>query len=126
MILIDTSSWVEALRSSGRVDVRERVRKILIDGLATWCDMVAVELWNGARGDYEKKKLAELEKEIVCLPTSKGVWQLARNLAQECRKAGHTMPSADLVIGSCALTHGVEIEHCDEHFNLIMALTEKV
>ena len=122
MILIDTSSWVEALRVSGRVEVRERVKRLLVDGLAAWCDMVAVELWNGARGNYEKEKLAELEREILCLPSTEAVWQMARNLAQECRKAGHTMPAADLVIGSCALSHGVGLEHSDEHFDILMAL----
>ena len=124
IVLIDTSSWVEALRSSGRLDVRERVKNLLLNDLAVWCDMVAVELWNGARGDYEKKKLIELEKQITCLPTTVDVWQLARSLAQRCRKAGHTMPSADLVIAACGLSHNVSIEHCDEHFDLIITAAE--
>ena len=124
IVLIDTSSWVEALRSSGRLDVRERVKNLLLNDLAVWCDMVAVELWNGARGDYEKKKLIELEKQITCLPTTVDVWQLARSLAQRCRKAGHTMPSADLVIASCGLSHNVSIEHCDEHFDLIITAAD--
>ena len=69
IVLIDTSSWIEALSSTGNRDVRERVFKLMIDGRASWCDMVAVELWNGARGDYEKQKLAELEKKLpVCKP----------------------------------------------------------
>ena len=124
-VLIDTSSWIEALRSSGREDVRARVRALLINGVATWCDMVAVELWHGARGDYEKKKLMEIEKQIICLPTTMEAWQLARRLAQKCRKAGHTVPSADLVIVACGLSHGVAIEHCDEHFDLIIADAER-
>jgi predicted nucleic acid-binding protein len=119
IVLVDTSSWIEALRYSGRADVRERVRNLLLNGLAAWCDMVAVELWNGARGDYEKKKLMELEEQIICLPTTGEAWQLARRLAQRCRKAGHTMPSADLVIAACGLSNDVTIEHCDEHFDLI-------
>ena len=82
IVLVDTSSWIEALRTSGRADVRERVRNLLLNGLAAWCDMVAVELWNGAKGDYEKKKLMEFEKQITCLQTSVEVWQLARSLAQ--------------------------------------------
>lgn len=118
--LVDTSSWVEALRTTGRSDVRERVRRLLIEGLAAWCDMVAVELWNGARGKYEKSKLAEFEKEIICLPSTEEVWRLARKLARKCREAGHTVPSADLVIASCALHHHVEIEHCDVHLDYIM------
>jgi predicted nucleic acid-binding protein len=124
-VLIDTSSWIEALRSSGRAEVRERVKDLLINGAATWCDMVAVELWNGAKGDYEKRKLMEIEKQITCLPTTVESWQLARRLAQRCRKAGHTVPSADLVIVACGLSHDVAIEHCDEHFDLIISIYKK-
>ena len=69
VVLIDTSSWIEALRLAGRSDVRERVLVLMTDGRAAWCDMVAVELWNGSKGDYERQKLSELEKEITCLET---------------------------------------------------------
>ena len=55
VVLVDTSSWIEALRSSGSEDIRERLKDLLLNGMVAWCDMVAVELWNGARGDYEKK-----------------------------------------------------------------------
>lgn len=119
-VLIDTSSWIEALRSTGRQDIREKVMNLMIENRAAWCDMVAVELWNGARGDYEKQKLKELEQEITCLQTIPEVWQKAKTLARLCREAGHTMPSADLVITANALFHKTEIEHCDDHINLIL------
>lgn len=124
-VLVDTSSWVEALRASGRKDIRERVRVLLVDGLAAWCDMVAVELWHGARGGYEKKTLAALEKEIECLPMTIEAWGLAKKLARKCRGAGKTVPSADLVIVSCALHHGVAMEHCDEHMDLILKIHKR-
>jgi len=57
VVLIDTSSWIEALRASGKISIRERVKNLMIDGAAAWCDMVTVELWNGARGHSEKKKV---------------------------------------------------------------------
>ncbi|MBC8246893.1 MAG: PIN domain-containing protein [Deltaproteobacteria bacterium] len=120
VVLVDTSSWVEALRSDGRTDIRNRVKTLLLNGRAAWCDMVSVELWNGARGDYEKKKLAQLENEILCLQTTDNVWQLARDLAKKCRGAGRTVPTADLIIASCALFHGVKVEHCDVHFDFIL------
>ena len=118
--LVDTSSWIEALRTDGISEVRRRVRRLLIEGQAVWCDMVSLELWNGARGEYEKKKLAELEKEIPSLPTTDGVWRLARVLARKSRDAGKTLPAADLVISACGLFHKVEIEHCDQHFPFIL------
>jgi predicted nucleic acid-binding protein len=122
VVLIDTSSWVEALRSIGRPDIRQRVQNLMIDGCAAWCDMVAVELWNGARGAYERQKLSELEKEIICLETTPEVWQTARLLAQRCRETGHTVPSADLVITACALVNNADIEHCDSHIDLILKI----
>ncbi|MBI4684287.1 MAG: PIN domain-containing protein [Nitrospirae bacterium] len=120
VVLIDTSSWIEALRQTGRGDIRQKVSHLMAEGIAAWCDMVAVELWNGARGDYEKQKLSELEKEIICLNTTPEVWQTAKVLAQRCRKQGQTVPSSDLVITACALHHGVDIEHCDSHIEFIL------
>jgi predicted nucleic acid-binding protein len=125
VVLVDTSSWIEALRADGRIDIRERVKGLLIDGRAAWCDMVIVELWNGARGDYEKKKLAALEREIVRLPTTQDVWNFACRLARRCREAGKTVPSSDLVIASCALSHDVDIDHCDEHLDVIVEVHKR-
>lgn len=122
VVLVDTSSWIEALRSSGNEEVRNRVLRLMVDGRAAWCDMVRVELWNGARGEYEKRKLAELEKEMVNLETSPEMWGVARELARKCRSAGQTVPTADLVIAACAITHGSAIEHCDNHIGLILKL----
>jgi predicted nucleic acid-binding protein len=120
VVLVDTSSWIEALRSNGDQEVRQRVLALMIDGRAAWCDLVAVELWNGARGDYERKKLAALEKEIVCLDMTSEAWARAKDLARKCRKSGITAPSADLVITACALVHGAELEHCDAHLETIL------
>ena len=126
MTLVDTSSWIEALRSDGISEVRQRVRKLLLEGEAAWCDMVLLELWNGARGEYEKKKLADLEKEIPSLPTTDEVWRLARVLARKSRDTGKTIPAADLVISACGLFHKVEIEHCDQHFSFILQAHKSV
>jgi predicted nucleic acid-binding protein len=119
MTLIDTSSWIEALRRDGRPDVRDRVRKLLVEGQAVWCDLVSLELWNGAHGEYERGRLAALEKEIGSLATTEAVWALARTLAKKARKTGKTVPASDLVISACGFHYQVEIEHCDHHFDII-------
>jgi predicted nucleic acid-binding protein len=123
--LIDTSSWIEALRETGKPAVRERVRELIVDGLAVWCDFVLLELWNGARGEYEKKKLNELQKEIYSLPTTDSVWELSRELARKCRKAGKTVPPSDLLIAACAFHHDAAIEHSDPHFVVIQEIHSK-
>jgi len=123
--LVDTSSWIESLRSSGRKDVRERVKKLLINGYATWCEMILLELWCGATGEYEKSKLKEMTSELECLPITKEVWKYSFTLAEKCRKKGHTIPSTDLVIASCALFYKVELEHCDDHFDIVYKIVNK-
>jgi len=122
IVLIDTSSWIEALRTTGKREVRERVLSLMVEGRAAWCDMIAVELWNGARGDYERQRLSELDKEIACLQITHDVWQKARVLARKCRLSGQTVPTADLVIAACALTHNVPIEHQDDHIDQILSI----
>lgn len=119
-VLIDTSSWIEALRQSGNAEVREKVANLMLGGRAAWCEMVIVELWNGARGNYEKQRLKELEKEIILLKITSDVWKTAKELAQKCRQAGQTVPSADLVISACAIFYNVSIEHCDDHIDFIL------
>ena len=122
LTLIDTSSWIEALREKGSVEIRDRVRELIVDGQAVWCDYVLLELWNGAKGEYEQKKLRELEKEIPALSTTDKVWELARDLARKCRKAGTAVPPADLLIAACAFHHDASIEHNDSHFDLIQQI----
>lgn len=121
-ILIDSSSWVEALGADGRAEIRERVAGHLRAGRAAWCDLVAVELWNGARGAPEKRKLAQFDDNLICLETSAAVWKKARELARLCRGAGRTVPASDIVVVACALGHGVALEHCDAHIEEVLKL----
>jgi predicted nucleic acid-binding protein len=123
--LVDTSSWVEYLRQL-ESPASQRVESLVLDGEAAWCDMTAVELWNGTRGAREKRELAELEKEIILLPVNAGVWQVARKLALRCREAGFTLPTSDIVIAACAAHHKAELEHCDRHFDKILPLAAKL
>ena len=125
MKLVDTSSWVEYLRQL-KSPATDRVGSLLLDDEAAWCDMTAVELWNGARGAREKRELAELEKEITLLPVNAEVWQLARKLARGCREAGLSLPANDIVIAACATHHEVDLEYCDHHFDKILPIAVKL
>ncbi len=120
--LIDTSSWIEAFRISGDSTVRQRVEKLMLEGNAAWCDMISLELWNGAKGDAEREMLKELEREMIVLPTTSAVWDLAKDLARKSRKAGNTIPSDDLLIVACGLVNEVAIESRDKHFDIALQL----
>ncbi len=124
MRLIDTSSWIEAMRCDGDPGVRARVTYLMTTGEAAWCDMVRLELWNGVRGTAERKHLEALEADVVCLPMTDRAWERARVLAQKTRGEGLTVPGADLVIAGCAWAHAVAMEHDDEHLAALAALFE--
>jgi len=119
MRLVDTSAWVEYLRP-GDSEVADRVEGLVLSDEAAWCDMVLLELWNGARGQAEKRKLAELQANVPRLETPHEVWNLAHRLAMRCRDKGFTVPSADILVAACATHHCVELEHKDTHFDDIL------
>ena len=119
MTLVDTSAWIHSLRPDGDPGVREQVRALLEGGEAAWCDMVKLELWNGARGETERRVLREMEEALVLLPTDETVWQTAFRLARSARQSGKTIPATDLLIGACAQRHGVTLAHDDQHLAML-------
>lgn len=88
--------------------------------------MVMLELWNGARGPEEKRKLAHLSATTPRLETNIEVWKLAHRLAVHCRDKGQTVPAADILVAACATYHKVELEHKDGHFDIILPLAKSL
>jgi predicted nucleic acid-binding protein len=124
MKLIDTSSWIDALRRDGDPAVRARVQALMQSGEAAWCDFVRLELWNGLRGAAERKQMEALEADVTLLPTTEAVWTRSRELARRARAEGLTVPGADLLIAACAWEHGVAMEHDDAHLTALAALVD--
>lgn len=122
MTLIDTSAWIHSLRPRGDAAVAQRVRSLLEAGEAAWCPMVRLELWNGARGDHEKRVLRDMERNLVELDMDQAVWNAACELACKARRQGITTPATDIMIAACARYHGAGMEHDDEHLSILATL----
>ena len=120
--LIDTSAWIEPLRSTGEPDVRARVGSLTAEDRAVLCDVVRLELWNGARGTGDHRLLRELEDNLETVPTTAEVWKLAHELARSARGQGLTVPATDLLIAACAEHHGLGLIHNDAHFEKLAEL----
>jgi len=118
-VLVDTSAWIDALREDGDPQVRSAVKELTSDGLAVLCDVVRLELWNGAGGSAEVRMLRELERELECVPTTDEVWRRAIELARACRSRGLSVPAVDLLVAACADGHGLDLLHHDAHFDSI-------
>ncbi len=119
MTLIDTSAWIEALRKDGDLSVRTRVATLLETGHAVLCNIVILELWNGARGDRERSKLRRITETLDRVPISDVVWMTANNLATSCRKKGITVPATDLIVAATARVHRLDLLEADHHFQMI-------
>ena len=122
MILIDSSSWIHQLRQRGNEKIRSRVNSLLASGLAAWCPVIRLELWNGVGSEPDRQTLREYEQSLPELPITDEIWQEACELADRCRKAGKTAPAADLLIAACARHHNVTVEAEDKHFEFLMKL----
>ena len=118
-VLVDSSSWIEALRPRGNHLVVARVRSLLDEGRACWCDIIALELWHGARGTKERAVLSEFKRTLTCFEIDKLVWHQALIIATKARDSGITAPTADLIISACAFKNQIEIEHCDRHLAVL-------
>jgi predicted nucleic acid-binding protein len=125
MKLIDTSSWVEYFRER-ESEAGDNVEVLVLSGEAAWCDITLVELWHGVRGAKEKRELAEMVTEVERIPVDAPVWRLASKLALRCREKGLTVPISDIVTAACAVAHGLELEHCDKHFNELLPLAKAI
>jgi predicted nucleic acid-binding protein len=119
MTLVDTSSWIHSLRPEGDASVRRRVEALVRSGDACWCPIVRLELWNGARGEHEKRVLKDLDDRLQELEIGPGIWESACDLARKARGGGLTIPATDILIAACARRHGAGIEHADEHFDML-------
>ena len=93
-----------------------------MDGEASWCPVVRLELWNGAGGDQEKKVLRDFERVLPELSINHEVWQLAYHLARKARAAGVTVPATDILIAACATHHGARLESADADFDALAIL----
>lgn len=123
--LIDTSAWIETLRTTGAPDIRARVGSLTAEDRAVLCDVVRLELWNGARGASDHRLLRELEENLETVATTAEVWELARELARLARRQGLTIPATDLLIAACAEHHGLGLVHADGHFDKLAELRSR-
>jgi predicted nucleic acid-binding protein len=122
MTVIDTSAWIEMLRHDGRKEVRAQVVALLHDGQARLVAPVRLELWNGARGEAEKKGLRQLEAAVPELAVTSEVWEAANELARNARAQGLTCPATDILIKACANYHGAAVVAVDAHFSELAKL----
>ena len=102
----------------------EMTARNLEDGSACLCQPVLLELWNGARGQAEKRFLSELQNSLEILLSNQAAWGISHQIAKKARGAGLTVPAIDILIFSIAITAKADLIHDDSHFESLVRLVK--
>ncbi len=122
MVLVDSSVWIEALRRSGRLDIKLAVEGLLEVYEAQWCSPVRLEVLGGSRAE-ERHRLGRHFSVIPYRSCLEQDWDRAISLAWKLRDNGLTVPWLDVQIAALALHDGIRLFTIDEHFKKISVLT---
>jgi predicted nucleic acid-binding protein len=118
MVLVDSSIWIEAIRRTGRLEVKVGLGSLLEEYEACWCGPVKLEVLGGARAQDRRRLTAQFEC-IPYRPMTDAAWESAKDLCWRLRDRGHTIPWNDLLIASLALAWNYRVYALDHHFEVM-------
>ena len=123
MALIDTSAWVEYLRSTGS-EVHLRVKALLYEDSFT-TDVVVAEVVMGARDDRHAGELRGMLNRCHFVPTRPLFdFEHAAEIYRACRRGGFTPRSlTDCLVAAVAIDRQLPLLHHDQDFVGIAAHT---
>ena len=120
LYLLDTSVWIDVLRSGGtNTGLRARVDELLAADEVAITGMVRLELLGGARNDRDWDQLNDHVSALHQLPVEDDTWQEAARMGFQLRRQGVTVPFTDLIIGAVAVNSNSVLLHRDRHFDLM-------
>jgi len=114
--LVDTSVWIDILRDREGKAV-ESFRAVMGDKTYVLSRFTQLELLQGAKDEFEWKKLNSYLYTQYYLETSEDTWINAARIYYDLRRQGKTVTSPiDCCIAQLAIEHGVPLLHCDKAF----------
>lgn len=120
-VLIDTSAWVEYFK--GHSKTADTVTSLIETGRASICGVIYYELLQGARDEREARYLPNALSALTYFEMSPDTWIHAGRIAAGLRSRGITLPISDILVGTVALIHSIQVLTLDKHFNSIPGLT---
>ncbi len=119
MILVDTSVWIDVLRDRGG-DVVSSFREIIGDEIYALTRFTQLELLQGAKDEYEWRRLEEYLETQFYLEAIEKTWVEAARIYYDLRRNGVTINSPiDCCIAQIAIENGVTLMHKDQDFERI-------
>lgn len=119
MILVDTSLWIYILRDRGGSLVSAFREKTSSD-IIVFTRFTQLELLQGAKDEFEWKRLDEYLKSQYYIETGESTWREAARIYFELRRSGVTINSpVDCCIASLAVESQALLLHRDQDFERI-------
>jgi predicted nucleic acid-binding protein len=116
--IVDSSIWVDCLRTGSSVALRRQTKTILTGHDRFICEPVAFELLR-AVPKRDRARTEALMETVPVLSTPGELWSAARVLGQKCIDKGFLPPAIDLLIAQVCLHHNVPLITFDAHFQQI-------
>ncbi|MEW6447853.1 MAG: PIN domain-containing protein [Bacillota bacterium] len=119
LFIVDTSTWVLALRKDGSPEAAAWLHNALDREEVALVPLVKVELLLGARDEAHYAALKRELDALPQLPASDKLYDQAADLAFSLRRKGRTLPLIDVLIAAFAVVHSCLLVHHDRHYELI-------
>ena len=115
--LVDTTIWVRYF--SGEASVEGRVKSLILQDNVLTAEIIILETLRGARSAVEYNQLYRDFRALPILILDTYAWEESYKMGFKLRKAGVTIPLADILISALAIRHECPLMHRDKHFSLI-------
>lgn len=122
MILVDTSVWIHILRDKGGKMV-QAFREKTASEIIVFSRFIQIELLQGAKDDFEWKRLYDYLSSQYYLEANENTWRHAARIYFELRKSGITVSSTiDCGIACIAMEAKALLLHRDHDFEKIAGI----
>jgi predicted nucleic acid-binding protein len=123
LVLVDTSAWIEFFRKDQKGSITAiEVERLLSEDLVVATEPVLVELAAGVRDKKSLAQLVEMFSSFHDARVTEQVWSAATENVFLLRSRGYTIPLADHLIATVAISYGLPLLHLDKHFGQIASV----
>ncbi len=113
--LIDTSLWIDLTRARSPRALKAFIAPHVNDPEACLAEPIAFDVLRNATDDEASQLTTQFET-MPLLASPADLWGRGAELGRECRRAGVTAGSIDLLIAAVALHHSAELVTFDADF----------
>ena len=119
MILVDSSVWIDVLRDKTG-SVVAAFEHYTAEDIVVFCRFIQLELLQGAKDEFEWRKLDEYLSTQYYLEMTENSWRNASKLYFDLRRQGRTISSPiDCCIAQIAIESDAILLHIDQDFTVI-------